>query len=269
MKADGTALRYNQGKIRYDLIPSYAQEQYARVLTVGAEKYGPSNWRKGLSWTSVIASTERHLEAIKRGEDYDPESGLLHSAHIMCNAGFLSEYYKIYPQGDDRQHSYLNTPKIGLDIDEVLSKFTEHYNNFYNLEVMPEVWNFDNTIEQKMQDLQTNREFWLTMPIKTQPGDLTFEPHCYITSRSIPQEWTEEWITKNGFPTMPIYTVGFNQSKLEAAKSSGIDIMIDDRMHNFVEFNRNGICCYLLDAPHNRRYNVGHKRIYTLKEFNF
>lgn len=27
-----------------------------------------------------------------------------------------------------------------------------------------------------------------------------------------------------------------------------------------------GILCYLMDAPHNRRYNVGHKRLRSLKE---
>jgi hypothetical protein len=31
-------LRYNQGKVRYDLIPTFANEQLAKVLTFGAEK---------------------------------------------------------------------------------------------------------------------------------------------------------------------------------------------------------------------------------------
>jgi len=98
------------------------------------------------------------------------------------------------------------------------------------------------------------------------PSDIGFEPHCYITSRSIPQEWTEEWIDKNGFPTMPVYTVGHKESKIDVAKKSGIDIFVDDRYENFVELNNAGICCYLFDAPHNRRYQVGHKRIKSLRE---
>ena len=32
-------LRYNAGKTRHDLVPVFAQEQYARVLTKGSEKY--------------------------------------------------------------------------------------------------------------------------------------------------------------------------------------------------------------------------------------
>ncbi len=266
VEPDGGGKRYNKGKIRYDLIPSFSQEQYARVLTLGAEKYGENNWRRGMKWMSVIASLERHLEAIKRGEDYDKETGLLHSAHIMCNAGFLTEYYKIYPQGDDRIHAYLNMPKIALDIDDVLADFVGHYSAFFNIDVVPEFWNFDKDIEEKMTLLCENKKFWLDIPVKTQPDEIPFEPHCYITSRGIPNEWTEEWIATHGFPTVPVYSVGFNGSKIEAAKQAEVDIMVDDRMRNFVEFNRADICCYLFDAPHNARYKVGHKRIYRLSD---
>ena len=31
-------LRFNEGKTRYDLIPTFAQEQYAKVLTKGADR---------------------------------------------------------------------------------------------------------------------------------------------------------------------------------------------------------------------------------------
>lgn len=108
MEVDGNGKRFNQGKTRYELIPAFAQEQYARVMTKGAEKYGDNNWKRGMKWTVVLASLERHLSAIKSGEDYDKESGLLHSAHIMANAGFITEYYKIYPEGDDRDVSWKN-----------------------------------------------------------------------------------------------------------------------------------------------------------------
>ena len=118
--ADGSGIRHNSGKIRYDLVPSFAQEQYAKVLTAGAAKYGDNNWKKGMSWTTVLASLERHLAAIKKGEDYDEETGLLHSAHIMCNAGFLTEYYHIYPHGDNRLHTYLLTPRVMIWIDSII-----------------------------------------------------------------------------------------------------------------------------------------------------
>lgn len=98
------------------------------------------------------------------------------------------------------------------------------------------------------------------------PADLPFEPCCYVTSRVIPTAWTEEWIAKSGFPTMPVITVGPGQSKVEALRNEKVDIFVDDRFDNFVEINAAGICCYLMDAPHNRRYDVGHKRITDLKQ---
>lgn len=257
--------RYNQGKSRHDLIPPFAQEQYARVLTKGAEKYAAHNWRKGMAWSKVIASLKRHINAFESGEDYDPETGLLHMAHVMCNAAFLSEYYKIYPQGDDRTHKYLTPPKIGLDIDEVLANWVEHWTEYHGQEV-PETWNFDRNIGDKFKSLQDDKEFWLSIPCKTLPQEIHFEPHCYITSRTIPVEWTIEWLDRNGFPTMPVYCVGHGESKVEVAKKSGIDIFVDDRYENFVELNAAGICCFLFDAAHNRRYDVGYKRIKSLKE---
>jgi len=260
-----SGIRFNQGKLRYDLIHPVAQQGLVEVLSFGATKYEARNWEKGLSWSSTIASMKRHLAAIERGEDFDLESGLKHIDHLQCNAHFLSAYYKIAPQFDDRRHNYLNRPKIGLDIDEVLADWVGHWTKHHSQEV-PETWNFDRDIKAKFDSLKDDKDFWLSIPVKTKPSDINFEPHCYITSRSIPKEWTEEWIDKNGFPTMPVYSVGFGESKVEVAKKSGIDIFVDDRYENFVELNNGGICTYLFDAPHNQRYDVGYKRIKSLKE---
>lgn len=258
-------LRYNEGKIRYDLITPFALEQMAKVLTKGAEKYAERNWEKGMRWSKVIASLERHLQAMKAGEDFDKESGLLHSAHVITNALFLTEYYRIYPQGDDRPHGYLTLPKIGLDIDEVICDWVGHWTTHHGQET-PEFWNFDKDIGSKFEELKDDKEFWLSIPPKIDPKELPFEPHCYITSRIIPTEWTEQWIQNNNFPTMPVHTVGHGQSKVQVALESGIEWFVDDRYENFVELNQAGICCFLFDAPHNQRYNVGYKRIHHLKD---
>lgn len=258
-------LRFNEGKTRHDLVPVFAQEQYASVLSKGAEKYAERNWELGMKWSKVLASLKRHILAFERGEDFDKETGLLHTAHIMCNAGFLTEYYKTYPQGDDRPHNYLKRAKIGLDIDEVLADWVGHWTKYHKQDT-PEHWNFDRDIVSKFESLKDDKDFWLSIPVKTSPSDIPFEPHCYITSRSIPKEWTEEWLDKNGFPTLPVYSIGHGVSKVEAVKNSGVDIYVDDRFENFVELNNAGICCFLFDAPHNTRYDVGYKRIKSLSE---
>lgn len=100
-------LRANSGKLRFDLLHPFAQQELVKVLTFGALKYEDRNWEKGMSWSSVIASLKRHLNAIEMGEDIDPESGELHAAHVACNAHFLTAYYKIYPQGDDRREGLI------------------------------------------------------------------------------------------------------------------------------------------------------------------
>jgi 5'(3')-deoxyribonucleotidase len=258
-------LRFNTGKTRYDLVHPWAHEQMAKVLTKGAEKYAERNWERGMAWSNVLASLERHLQAIKKGEDFDPETGLLHAAHIACNAHFLTAYYKIYPQGDDRPHRYLSPLKIGLDIDDVLADFVGKWRERYpNNEV--NFWNFDKDMKEKFAEVAQDKEFWMTMKPKIKPEDLPFEPTCYITSRMIPNDWTEEWLQLNGFPAVPVHTIGFNESKVDVAKESGIEIFVDDRYENFVELNNAGIATFLMDAKHNQRYDVGFKRIHSLKD---
>ena len=74
----------------------------ARVLEFGMNKYDRSNWKKGLKYTEIIDSMERHLLKIMAGEDVDEESGLLHCDHVGCNALFLAEMMHSRPDMDDR-----------------------------------------------------------------------------------------------------------------------------------------------------------------------
>jgi uncharacterized HAD superfamily protein len=266
----GQALRYNRGKLRFDLVHPWAHEQLVKVFTMGADKYAPRNWEKGMSWTSVIASLKRHLNAIESGEDFDAESGLLHSAHVMWGAHALTAYYKLFPQGDDRQHKYMFAydKKIGLDIDEVLCDWTGGWCRKFNT-TLPATWHFDYAIASKFKEMQTAgtlEDFYLSLTPKTLAKDIPFEPHCYITSRPVAKEVTMQWLEKHGYPCKPVYNVEPNQSKVEVAKQSQIDIFVDDRYENFVELNKSGVCCYLFDAPHNQMYDVGHKRIKSLKD---
>ena len=264
----GEGLRFNDQKTRHDLIPEFAQEQYARVLTEGATKYAERNWERGMAWTTVLASLKRHVSAFERGEDLDPETGLLHTAHIMCNAAFLTQYYKIYPQGDDRPHHYLDMPKVGLDIDEVLCNWVKGWTDKFKMDV-PTSWFFDRDIGSKFDTLREAGEldgFYMGLEPLISPDDIPFEPHCYVTSRPVDTALTEAWLDLHGFPARPVYTVDVDHPKVQVLKDAGVEIYVDDRFENFVEINNAGICCYLMDAPHNRRYDVGHKRIRSLKD---
>jgi hypothetical protein len=269
-KDSDKGLRFNEGKTRYDLMPPFALDQLAKIFTFGAKKYAERNWEKGMKWSKVIASLQRHLAAIMAGEDYDSESGLLHAAHVTWNALVLTEYYKIHPQGDDRPHDYLNYPKIGLDIDEVIADFTKGWAKVHGVDERPECWNYHRNMGKefkKMKEQNVLDDFYLNLEPKIDPNDIPFEPHCYVTSRPVDTEITEQWLEKHKFPGSKVITVPLGTSKIEALKEAGVEVFIDDGFHNFTELNKAGICCFLLDAPHNRRYKVGHKRIYSLKDF--
>lgn len=261
----GGGLRYNAGKLRYDLVPAYAQEQYVKVLTRGAQKYADRNWEAGMKWSNVLSSMKRHLAAIEQGEDYDPETGELHSAHVMCNAAFLTEYYKIYPQGDDRPHAYLHQPRVGLDIDEVLAGFLVAYCEKYALPT-PTSWLFDHQLSARLQQLDTDYpEFWRELKPKLSPAELPFEPVVYITARPL-ATGVVDWLVRHGFPAAPAVHAKGPQGKVEACRAYNVDLFVDDSYNNFVALNQAGICCYLMDAPHNQRYQVGHKRLLALKD---
>lgn len=85
--------KYDQGKIRYDLLPFKALEEIALVLTFGANKYKPDGWREVEGWRwRYFAAAMRHLLAwFAKGEKRDPESGLHHLAHAACCIMFMLE----------------------------------------------------------------------------------------------------------------------------------------------------------------------------------
>jgi hypothetical protein len=100
--AKGSGARYNDGKVDLSLIPLCTLEDEACVWMYGKAKYKAFNWMKGMNWSIPLACALRHLSAWQRGEQIDPESGLPHLAHVMCNIRMLTLYEKIYPEGDDR-----------------------------------------------------------------------------------------------------------------------------------------------------------------------
>jgi hypothetical protein len=98
----GSGARYNDNKPDLSLIPFCTLEDEARVWMYGKGKYAAWNWAKGMDWSIPFACLQRHLAAWQRGEEVDPESGLPHLAHAMCNLRMLTLYAKTYPAGDDR-----------------------------------------------------------------------------------------------------------------------------------------------------------------------
>jgi hypothetical protein len=85
-------LKYDRDKPRWDLLPLNPVKDIVDVLTFGAAKYGPNNWRHvDNAHERYYAALMRHIVAYRGGEINDPESGLPHLAHAMCCLVFLSE----------------------------------------------------------------------------------------------------------------------------------------------------------------------------------
>lgn len=130
----------DSGKIPWSLIPLHGVEQIGRCLFYGRRKYtecgkcggkiypnprldgdperndcphckstniltGEHNWRKGFNWSQILNASYRHLFAIFKGEDIDPETGELHAAHLGCNALFLVEH-KLFGYGKDDRYPF-------------------------------------------------------------------------------------------------------------------------------------------------------------------
>ena len=99
------AIKADSEKIRLELLPVRPLLDIGKVLTFGAKKYSERNWEKGLAWHRAYGATLRHLFAWWNGETYDPETGLNHLAHALCEIMFLLEFSYTHVEMDDRPAS--------------------------------------------------------------------------------------------------------------------------------------------------------------------
>lgn len=95
------AIRFDQEKPMFHLLPWDAVGEVVKVFTFGAKKYGDHNWKKGFKYSRCLNSLLRHITAWASGENVDPESGLNHLAHAACNCLFLI-YFQLHTSiGED------------------------------------------------------------------------------------------------------------------------------------------------------------------------
>lgn len=86
-------IKYDSGKLAWHLLPLGLLEGAVRVLMHGAVKYAPDNWKRvGQGRQRYHDALLRHLVAIGAGELEDPDSGLPHIDHVLCNAIFLKYF---------------------------------------------------------------------------------------------------------------------------------------------------------------------------------
>ena len=87
--------KFDDGKLRHDLLPLYPVHEVIRVLMYGAEKYDDHNWKKVPNLRArYYNAAKRHIDDWWAGEQLDKESSFHHLAHAMCCLIFLMQAEK-------------------------------------------------------------------------------------------------------------------------------------------------------------------------------
>jgi hypothetical protein len=285
VRDEGTkGVKKDKGKPRMDLLPVAPLMGAAGVLTFGSDKYDRdeegnqtsevylNNWRQGMRWGRAYASLQRHLAAFWQGEDFDPETGMLHIDHALANVLMLGEYARTFPQGDDRAAPWRRYPVVGFDVDGVLCNtypvvldralergdiHGPHANG-----QMPH-YAFGPKLIEALKSL--GEQDYIDMEPMIDGTAMPMEPAVYVTAR--PPELvaaTEQWLEVNGFPQAPVVSC---HDKVAVLREYGVEIFLEDRYENFLRLQQVGITTFLLDQPYNRKHNVGMYRVTDVHDF--
>lgn len=105
-------LKFDEHKVRLELIPPELVFSVAKVLTFGANKYADRNWELGMKWSRVFGALMRHLWSWWAGKGptnksflfgtLDDETGYSHLWHAGCCIAFLITYEEREVGEDDR-----------------------------------------------------------------------------------------------------------------------------------------------------------------------
>lgn len=82
--------KHDQGKPQWSLLPWQPLSEVVDVLTFGAKKYQPENWKHVPDAKARYSDAAlRHFTSWLAGERVDQETGLSHLAHAVCCLLFL------------------------------------------------------------------------------------------------------------------------------------------------------------------------------------
>ena len=106
MRPIGTeGIKYDNGKLRWDLLPLHLIEKVVDIYTFGAQKYAPNTWQNLKDgYQRYKAAMLRHLVEHEKGYRIDNESGREHLAHVAWNAIALL-HYADRPKGEHTEET--------------------------------------------------------------------------------------------------------------------------------------------------------------------
>lgn len=88
-----TGIKYDNEKPNWSLLDLSIISDVVSVLTYGANKYAPDNW-KCVDKNRYFSACLRHLTAYQHGEPVDEETGISHLAHAACCIHFMQWHEK-------------------------------------------------------------------------------------------------------------------------------------------------------------------------------
>ena len=90
---DSVGVKYDGTKPRMDLLPPLALTEVAKVLSFGAKKYAPENWKKipELQNRYTAAALRHIVHHMSEPNAVDVESGIDTLAHAICCLMFKLE----------------------------------------------------------------------------------------------------------------------------------------------------------------------------------
>lgn len=138
----------------------------------------------------------------------------------------------------------MNKLRIGSDLDQVLDDFWNPY-----IERFGQPKSDSQITKHCQQVLRKDKDFWENLPVLHRPN---FNLHLYCTKRTSSKEYAKHWLEINGFNKAPVYQCIFQYGSKAPLIKGRCDLFIDDSVDNFLDLNRKGIPCLLMDGPHNR-----------------
>lgn len=102
MQKNFEGVKYDSGKPMMRLVPPRALRETAKVLTFGASKYSPENWRQLENLDDrYLDAALRHINEYQTGRVNDEESGCHVLAHAICDLMFVLENIIMSEQEND------------------------------------------------------------------------------------------------------------------------------------------------------------------------
>ena len=86
MDKKSNAVKYDDNKPKFALLPVKPLFDVVRVFTFGANKYSDRNYKQGqgLAYSRLFSALNRHIWSWWGGEEKDKETNISHLAHAVC-----------------------------------------------------------------------------------------------------------------------------------------------------------------------------------------